>query len=808
MRELHQTVSSCLTASLASAAAARGRPAPVILHSVMFTGCYQLVFHVAVPAVEQEGADDGGDPGSPGLLLEDDLSGELGFGDLDELLDQQQMMEAVEQQLQQELGRVLPHGWEVVQVVGAGTNSAAAAREADLSPSELDAECTALDNAMKARGHFQTPSLADSDVAVKHPYPLFPAAFHLEPVAIPKRCSSSGSGSSSTRSMGSSSCGWSGLLELHCAAAPLEDLQHQGYSYLRVVLAEEHGAQVVADVKQPLHEVCKLGGVRLRLDQQHQQEAIFGQGEGTKWLGLVVLAGGREGAAAAGEAGSLEAGAALGPTGSASPELLLSHLPVPVLPADVCKDLQQLLERAVAGSMGAAAAYHGVILPIMTDLLCIMQEPSNSNSSGGRAGLAGVAGEAASTSSSSSRVIVRAERAEGGKENQQVLREEALASLLHYFQVHGMLACRELLLLLQGPGHAAPTPLGEPQLAVQQNTGTAAVAVAAAASTAASAPGGHTFPDAGDEQKPLSGEQQLRHRRAWVRGKGDDNAESGSSYEPVCAGAAPSARAAARDGRGFSAWLLFWWYCLSGAVWGWRDARLEFRYCRSFWPHSHTATTVLGCMDIAMFCLTQLKIWSAVLQGAFAPVAVPMALFVWIAHTSPALVFGVWSLFCTHRCWCLGYRGIACTLRDGGALAVHMLYAHLSAEGLAGIARFLIAGQVLAADPFLLYAGSSFFIGTLRVVLQRLPPPILLPSAAVNALLVAYIFKVEDLMVAGVGGVCLGGKSTWSCATALAYAQVPVWVRAAASVGLGVGVVAWQEARSRARFLRAAETRG
>ena len=139
-REVQQRVSRCLSASLSKAAAAKGLPPPTISHCMIFRGCYHLVFHIALPVQQQQqpqqqqleqrpdaagGAAAAGGVAAAGAAAaaaeqlwnglegfgegyEEEEMSELGFGDLEDLLD--------EQQLQQELGEVLPEGWEVMQV--------------------------------------------------------------------------------------------------------------------------------------------------------------------------------------------------------------------------------------------------------------------------------------------------------------------------------------------------------------------------------------------------------------------------------------------------------------------------------------------------------------------------------------------------------------------------------------------------------------------------------------------------------------------------------------------------------------------
>ena len=787
----------------------------MILHSVMFPGCYQLVFHVAVPAVEQEGADDGGDPGSPGLLLEDDLSGELGFGDLDELLDQQQMMEAVEQQLQQELGGVLPQGWEVVQVgVGGGWDQQEQQRDVMLSLAGPAAAGTGAGAGVEggaAAGGFI--SLGAPDTELQHPFVA--GVFHLEPVAFSQRHSQSSSVGSS------SSWGWSGLLELHCAAAPLEDLQHQGYSYLRVVLAEEQGAQVVADVKQPLHEVCKLGGVRLRLDQQHQQEAIFRHGEGTKWLGLVVLAGGREGAAAAadGEAGD-----------GKLPKLLLGNVPVPVLPGAVCRELQQLLEGAVATGLPLATAYQEVILPVMTDLMCVLRKPldGTSSSSGGSS----VAAAASCSSRSSVGPIVPS--AAVGEE----LQVQARASLGSFFDLHGLPACKQLLqeAVVSAEAMASNAASMSAVAAAREGgdagvgaLGTMADAAADVDTSSAQASG------VGNQLQGVSAEAGSAVRRGlgnrvWsktsssshhssssgVPAAGDDMAtidhdacksSASSSSTSTCQPAPPAIQRAAAaiattDGGSLLSRVLFWWYCIWGAVWGWRDGGLEGMYCRGFWPHSHTSHALCAVYDILMVFVVQARIWSAVLQGA-----VPLQkwpLIVSAAHSVPAVLFNVLSLVCVKCCWCVQYKGAAALLMDGSQAVVHLLHSWIAPQGVIEFARFLAAARVLSDDPFSLYLATALLVGILHVAFQRLPPPWLVPCAAANVVLLRYVMGMHDVMLNTIVGMCNDSRPPWAWAVVASYAEVSAWARAIVAVGLGVALVVGQEARSRAKFLRQA----
>jgi hypothetical protein len=758
-------------------------------------------------------------------LLEEGAAEEPGFGDAEELLDQQDMMNEVQQQLHQEISQALPEGWDVMGVV---------VKDAPAAPPAAALEAGPL-------------PLCSYDLVEAGGLPIADA-FHLEPVALADRLDHSGVNSSSDLSSSWGSCG---LLELHCASAPLEHLQQQGYSYLRVVLAENKGAPVVvADVKQAPHGVCKLGGIRMRLDQQHQQEALFRHAERTKWLGLVVLAGGEEekldaasaSALASAPASSLMAAAADVVDQAAAGrrrEVLLCTLPVPVLPGGVVEELQQLLERAVMAGIPVATAYQQVILPVLADMLIVLHDDSADTSS---------------NSTSSSGIATAAEKG-GHVEDPQA---KALASLLGFVDLHGLLSLRELLLGVMRPdgSKSVSLPLPVALAAIRgggDEAGNVPASAAASGGVRASGPANDVVKGAGEghaglllgglgkqlqqdakragldgERGPGSGissctsrssiaEESSQHGAGWktasssrstMHGLCSSDSEWSSCWPDASAMQRQAASAAlAGVGRGsFSSSVSFWWICISGALWGWRDARLESTYCSSCWPHSHTSNALRAVYDILMVVVGQARLWSAMWQGSISAVSKQSLILVWMAHTVPAVLFGVWSLLCIRRCWCLQYRGVTAAARDGLQAAVHVLHNWMSPQGVVELARMMGDARALTDNPFFLYLATALLIGTLHVVFQRLPPPWLLPCAALNVVLLGYIMYMHDVMLSSLGGMCCEERGLGIQGLVTAYAEVSVWVRATAVVGLGVVLVVWQEARSRARFLSQAAT--
>jgi hypothetical protein len=129
------------------------------------------------------------------------------------------------------------------------------------------------------------------------------------------------------------------------------------------------------------------------------------------------------------------------------------------------------------------------------------------------------------------------------------------------------------------------------------------------------------------------------------------------------------------------------------------------------------------------------------------------------------------------------------------------LYEFLSPNGLSEVAAFLSAGHVFSDDAFTRYLTTTLVLGTLRVTFQRLRPPWFLLHAVVNILLMVYVYKMQDYSMKDEEGVCYSGRSAWTWGLAAGFSEAPVWFRAVGATGVGLMLVVWQEARSRARFL-------
>jgi hypothetical protein len=389
----------CLQAALASAAAAHGLKPPLVLDLIAFKGCYHLVAEILMPEQQQEAME-------AELLAGLDLPAAAAEHDVAFGLQQHHQQEEQQVQLLQAMGQAqglpfqeqllaeMPEGWGL-----AGLQIGAVLDDPAGSGGGWGVQGLFDESYHHEQQFLEVGSAAPSGSVLKAPY--------LEPpvLSMDWDCSASLKSNSNNSSR---SCDQDRLLRLIFPSSLLVELLQQGPHHIRVIVGTEGGQEILCDHKWVLdvllaqqaerpEDLLRMAGDDFYQEQQSEGGAVHLQlqlnfdllPDRSRPIGCLAVACLVGTSSAAGEGGygtaPAVAGAGEGHQHHCGMELVLSTMPLLILPIPAAQELQQLAARAAAAGLPQDVVYQQVLLPVMKDLAFVgsncrgqdsMQHPS------------------------------------------------------------------------------------------------------------------------------------------------------------------------------------------------------------------------------------------------------------------------------------------------------------------------------------------------------------------------------------------------------------------------------------------------